>query len=186
MANILAVYGTSHGHTAKVVGRIAHTLIAHGHRVTVRRGNELRGLRLDTFDAYLVAGSVLYGKHQSYLRDFVGENIGRLNACPSAFLSVCGALIGTWPQGPAEAEKYVAEFLNATGWQPRLKLSVAGDLPYTKYGPINRLVMRLISKRTGRPTDTSRDWEFTDWDAVRRFGEELAGLVAAKAPVLST
>jgi menaquinone-dependent protoporphyrinogen oxidase len=188
MADILAVYGTSHGQTAKVVERIARGLIAHGHHVTIRRGNELTGRSLDEFDAFLVAGSVLYGKHQPYLRNFVRQNVERLNLYPSAFVSVCGALIGSWPQGPVEAEKYVAAFLKQTGWRPRLTTSLAGGLPYTKYGPFNRLAMRLISKYTGRPTDTSRDWEFTDWNAVEKFAEELAKLVeesGATAPAPS-
>jgi menaquinone-dependent protoporphyrinogen oxidase len=177
MAKILAVYGTSHGQTAKVIERMARSLIAHGHRITIRRGNEFAGHSLEEFDAFLVAGSVHYGKHQAYLRDFVRKNAERLNANPSAFVSVSGSLIGTRPQGPAEAERYVTEFLRQTGWRPPLTMSVAGGLPYTKYGPIHRLVMRLISRFTGRPTDTSRDWEFTDWNAVARFAEELARLV---------
>lgn len=186
MANFLAVYGTSHGHTAKVVGRIAHVLTGHGHQVTVRRANELGGLSLDRFDGFLVAGSVIYGKHQSYLRDFVRENVRRFNAFPSAFVSVCGALMGTWAQGPAEAAKYTGAFLNATGWQPRLRLSIAGNLPYTKYGLMTRLLMRVVSKRTDRPTDTSRDWEFTDWNAVDLFAQELAGLIVKEEARVET
>jgi menaquinone-dependent protoporphyrinogen IX oxidase len=38
--------------------------------------------------------------------------------------------------------------------------------------------MQLISARTGRPTDTSRDWDFTDWDQVDRLGMELADRLA--------
>jgi menaquinone-dependent protoporphyrinogen oxidase len=39
--------------------------------------------------------------------------------------------------------------------------------------------MKYISRRTGRPTDTSRDWEFTDWDAVTRMAREFAEAVEA-------
>lgn len=34
----------------------------------------------------------------------------------------------------------------------------------------------------GHPTDTSRDYDFTDWDAVERFGRECARLVPVAAP----
>jgi menaquinone-dependent protoporphyrinogen oxidase len=181
MANILVVFGTSYGQTGKIVQRIAHSLTARGHRVTLWKGDELPvGYSLDGFDGFLIAGSVLYGKHQRYLGDFVRRHLARLSASPSAFVSVCGAIMGSWPPGPEAARKYVAKFLAETGWTPRLTRSFAGELSYTRYGVFIRWVMRYISRRTGRPTDTSRDWEFTDWDAVDQFAAELAGTMGEK------
>lgn len=178
MANVLVVYGSSFGHTARVVERIARGLIARGHPVTVWQGDEIpAGRSLDDFDAFVIAGSVQFGQHQPYLRQFVREHAGRLNLFPSAFISVCGALAGTWSQGKKEAEKYVAAFLADGGWRPRQAISVAGALPYTHYGLLTRMMMKAISAWTGRPTDTSRDWEFTDWDAVDRFTAEFAELL---------
>jgi menaquinone-dependent protoporphyrinogen oxidase len=29
--------------------------------------------------------------------------------------------------------------------------------------------MKMISKREGRTTDVSRDYEYTDWNAVKKF-----------------
>jgi menaquinone-dependent protoporphyrinogen oxidase len=179
MSSILVVYGTSYGHTRQVVDRLALGLTTHGHDVTIWKGDALPvPPALGGFDGFLIAGSVLYGKHQRYLRDFARQNAARLNASPSAFVSVCGALAGTWARGQEEARKYVAKFLEQTGWRPRITTSVAGALPYTKYGLVTRWMMRLISKATGRPTDTSRDWELTDWEAVDRFGAELARIFA--------
>ena len=37
--------------------------------------------------------------------------------------------------------------------------------------------MRLMMRRGGHPTDTSQDYDYTDWDAVERFGREFAALV---------
>jgi menaquinone-dependent protoporphyrinogen oxidase len=182
MADILVVYGTSYGQTAKIVRRIADRLTTEGHRVSICRGDALPSEQtLDDFDAVLVAGSVLYGKHQPYVRDFVRRNVRRLNAAPSAFLSVCGALAGSWSKGQLEARKYIERFLAETGWQPQVAKSFAGGLPYTRYRFFTRWMMRLISRQTGRPTDTSRDWEFTDWDAVDRFALQFSGLVRGPA-----
>jgi menaquinone-dependent protoporphyrinogen IX oxidase len=36
----------------------------------------------------------------------------------------------------------------------------------------------LISRRSGGPTDTSQEYEFTDWQAVDRFSEDLARALA--------
>jgi menaquinone-dependent protoporphyrinogen oxidase len=41
--------------------------------------------------------------------------------------------------------------------------------------------MRYIAWREGGPTDTSRDYEFTDWNAVRQFALEVASDVAREA-----
>jgi len=38
--------------------------------------------------------------------------------------------------------------------------------------------MRMISRQEGGPTDTSREFEFTDWDHVDRFAAELADALA--------
>jgi hypothetical protein len=47
----------------------------------------------------------------------------------------------------------------------------AGRLAYTQYGPIKRLILRLIAQREGGSTDTRRDHELTDWTDVARFAE---------------
>ena len=43
-------------------------------------------------------------------------------------------------------------------------------MPRTRsHGFIKRVVMRFIAWREGAPTDARRDYEFTDWKAVRQF-----------------
>jgi hypothetical protein len=37
-----------------------------------------------------------------------------------------------------------------------------------------RWFLKLISHRKGLPTDTSRDWDFTEWAEVERFAGALA------------
>jgi menaquinone-dependent protoporphyrinogen oxidase len=182
MANVLIVYGTSYGQTAKIVERIADRLKAAGHCPTLWRGDSIpKGTAVTGFEAFLVAGSVLYGRHQRYLRDFVRQNRSVLNTRPSAFVSVSGALIGPWGPGQNEARKYLAQFLEETCWMPRLSRSFPGGLPYTRYHLITRLVMKWISRRTGRPTDTTRDWDFTDWDAVDRFAMDFENVFGGRS-----
>ena len=38
--------------------------------------------------------------------------------------------------------------------------------------------MRLMMRRGGHPTDISRNFDYTDWAAVERFGRDLSALVA--------
>jgi menaquinone-dependent protoporphyrinogen oxidase len=180
MKRILIVYGTSYGQTARIVRTITEVLEDMRFTVTCRRGDELRGdTPLDGFDAVLIAGSVLFGRHQRYIEEFARQHATKLAAMPSAFLSVCGALGGSWADGEKEAARYREDFARRTGWRPARSWSVAGRVAYTEYHFLLRLVMQFISWRTGRPTDTSRDYEFTDWSHVERiarlFGESLGG-----------
>jgi menaquinone-dependent protoporphyrinogen oxidase len=60
---------------------------------------------------------------------------------------------------------------------------VAGALPYTRYNFLIRFMMRRIVKTEGGDTDTSRDYEYTDWAAVDRFAAEFVDEVTASRPI---
>jgi menaquinone-dependent protoporphyrinogen oxidase len=117
---------------------------------------------------------VLRGRHQKYIRDFVRRYAALLNNGPSAFVSVCGAAGGDPPQ----AQAYINALLRETGWRPSVTRSFTGAVAYTQYGWLVRWVLKLISRRKGLPTDTSRDWDFTEWDEVDRFAGELVATLA--------
>jgi menaquinone-dependent protoporphyrinogen oxidase len=55
-------------------------------------------------------------------------------------------------------------------------LPVAGALAYSKYSFFVKLVMKTIAWKAGGPTDTSRDYEFTDWATLDRFVLERASV----------
>jgi menaquinone-dependent protoporphyrinogen oxidase len=75
----------------------------------------------------------------------------------------------------AEDVKRVADtFCRQTGLRPSRVWPVAGALVYSEYGFVTRLVMRMIAKHTHHgATDSSRDYEYTDWQALDRFVAEL-------------
>ena len=58
-----------------------------------------------------------------------------------------------------------------------MTIQIAGALKYTEYDFFKRLIMKMISKREGRSTDTSRDYEYTDWNAVTKFVTDFADKV---------
>ena len=180
MQRILIVYATTRGWTGRIVDRMATELRAMGLYPSVYQAEEVDGLKLDAFDGVLLAGSVHFGRHQRVLEEFARTHAADLTLRPSAFLSVCGAMAGTWPGRYAEAEKYREDFARRTGWRPEMSWSVAGRVAYTKYPFPLRLVMQFISWRTGRPTDTSRDWEFTDWLEVERLARAFGWAVREK------
>jgi menaquinone-dependent protoporphyrinogen oxidase len=106
----------------------------------------------------------------------------RLNVAPSAFVSVSGAAAGS----PDQARECVEEFFRQTGWHPAIWATFAGAMAYTQYGPVLRWIMKLISRRQGGPTDTSRDHEMTDWAAVDQFAERLAQGLVVSSPAAAS
>jgi len=178
MALILIAYASRHGHTAKVAERLADDWRCAQHEVLL--ANVAHG-RMDPLvaaaSAIVVAAPVHYSRHPRRIENFVRRHLGGLHAAPSALVSVCGALAGQWAEGPAEARRYVDALLELTRWRPRMVLSVAGALPYREYGFMTRWFMRRVSAWTGRPTDTSRNYEFTNWSDVDRFAVEFQSLL---------
>ena len=183
MGKILVVYGSTYGQTERVARRMAGILKDAGHAVETHRGDELPdALPLGDYDGFLVAASVLMGHHQKYIRDWVRRYAALLNAAPSAFVSLCGAGRGDRRQ----AQAYIDALLHETGWCPDVAQSFTGAVAYTRYGWWYRWYLKRISRRKGLPTDTSRDWDFTEWSEVERFAEKLAVMFApasAKHPV---
>ena len=71
----------------------------------------------------------------------------------------------------------------AVGPDPDVVGLFAGALVYTQYGWLKRHVMRAIVKREGGDLDMSRDYEYTDWEAVERFAHDIGQIVeAARQP----
>ena len=178
MSKVLIVYGTAYGQTERIAQEIARVLRESDHEVSLVRGDRLpAGMSLDGYQGVVVAASVLFGRHQRYIERFVRERGARLTTLPSAFVSVCGAMANPAPEGERVARGYRERLLSATGWHPTIERSFAGGVPYTRYRPWVRWMIKMINRRTGGPTDTSRDYDFTDWPAVAQFAQQFAGLL---------
>lgn len=178
--NILAVFGSNHGQTEAVVRRVAAALEGRGHAVRVLKGDAIPpDARVEAFDAVVVGASIVVGRHQAYIVRFVQRHLDALRDRPGAFISINGANPESMPGWRAEADRYVAQFLQRTGWTPRWTAAFSGALRYPRYGWVTRWVMRAISRSQGGPTDTSREYEFTDWGAVDRFAQAVADGLAA-------
>jgi menaquinone-dependent protoporphyrinogen oxidase len=174
MARVGVLYGTTEGHTAKVAQHIGDAARRLGHEVEVRPAAELPdGFTLDGYDHVFVGGSVHEGKHQRSVRKLITKHRQALEAKGAAFFSVSLAA-ATWdPHGRAESARYIDDMTAETGWRPAHAKSIAGALLYTEYNFLKRLLMRTIVKVQGGPSDTSKDYEYTDWEAVTLFVEQV-------------
>jgi len=171
MSRILLLYASVEGQTALIAERMAHTLREQGHGVDLVRA----GARADfaAYDGVIIGASIHYGHHPAGLRALVRRQREVIAARPNAFFSVSLSAGGPRPK-PAAAQRYIDKFLRKTGWQPRLVASFAGAVKYSVYGPIKKRVMIVFVGLGGGETDTSRDYEYTDWAAVQRFARDYA------------
>ena len=168
MKRILILYGTTDGHTAKIAEALAETLRSTGAMVRVidaSRGHP----HPDGYDGVIVAASVRGGKYRKAVERWVRSHAGALNAKPAAFVSVSLGVLQQSPSVDTALHAIVNSCLAATGWQPTVTKHVAGALLYTHYNWLIRRVMRRIARDAGGDTDTSRDYEYTDWNDLRAF-----------------
>ncbi|KAB1193806.1 protoporphyrinogen oxidase [Haloferax sp. MBLA0076] len=178
MASFLVVYGSSEGQTAKISERIVDVLADRGHEATaVSAGSVPTDVDPDAFDAILVGSSIHMGKHAKPVYTFVRENRAALEDRPNAFFQVSISSANPDDEAQAHAATYVDEFIEGSGWHPDRIALFGGALRYSKYGFLTRIVMKRIARDATGDTDTSRDYEYTDWDEVEAFAADVASLV---------
>ena len=170
---VLIVYGTTEGHTRKIARFMEDVLQDAGHKASIADATEEPPNPKD-YDAIIIGGSIHIHKYQSAVTHYIAKHVAVLNKMPGAFISVCLAVASGIDEEHREAEKITNDFLTQTGWKPLLTAQVAGALKYTQYDYFKRLIMKMIAKREGRATDTSQDYEYTNWDAVKKFVLEFA------------
>jgi menaquinone-dependent protoporphyrinogen oxidase len=170
----LLVYETQHGQTAKIAQHVRDSLARAGHAVELIEARDIPGLfDLLRFDFVVVAAPIHSGGYPRSVVRFVRQNHEFLSQVPSAFLSVGLAVLSRTADGRTQTLVVVEKFLKQTGWRPARVELVAGALPYSKYNFLVRLVMRRISASEGGDTDTSHDYEYTDWAALDRLARDL-------------
>jgi menaquinone-dependent protoporphyrinogen oxidase len=183
MSNVLIVYATREGQTEKIAKCIAATVIAEGHAAELFDLEHSKERRTpEQFDV-VVIGAPLHGGYPRSIVRFAREHRTFLNGARSAFFSVGLAVASRTSDGRAQTLRLVEKLTESTGWRPRRVELFAGALLYTKYNFLLRYIMRQITKKEGGDTDTSRDYEYTDWVAVDRFARDLVRGDAAGATV---
>jgi menaquinone-dependent protoporphyrinogen oxidase len=174
LANVLILYATTEGQTARIAERIAERVRLTGHRVDCREARPGQPLPdLAAFDALIVGASVHYGHHPAHLRRALRRERDALRAKPGAFFSVSLSADGPGANRAA-AGRYVERFLSGARWRPGQVATFGGALRYSKYGRFKRELVRLFVRVAGGDLDASRDYEYTDWEAVARFADAFA------------
>jgi len=181
---MLVIYGTTEGQTAKIAGALAATLRKCGVSVDLAEAGPAWDPDPKDYAAVIVAASVHAGGYQRPLRRWVRNHAQALRGRPTAFVSVCLAIVKPTPEVMRDLAAIMGRFFEATGWTPQETKPVAGALPYSKYGWLKRRLMRRIVAKAHGDTDMTRDYEYTDWDDLGTFAQRFveAHVLPAREP----
>lgn len=185
MKPALVLYATRHGHAARVAEHVADRLRQAGQPTEVLDVRKIASLDLASHSEVILVASVHSGKHEPEMVAFAKRHRQALDGLPTAFVSISlteatAEAVASSAEKRAEARKQVDDVMDAffeeTGWHPQRAKAIAGALPYSKYNFVLRFVIKQIAKKSVGDTDTSHDYEYTDWPELDRFiGKMHAG-----------
>ncbi|MCY4045488.1 MAG: menaquinone-dependent protoporphyrinogen IX dehydrogenase [Cellvibrionales bacterium] len=167
----LLIYASVNGQTKKIADRIAATILQQGHHLEMVSIADAPA-SLDSFDYVILGSRIRFGSHDKAITDFVKKHNAWLDQHLSAFFSVSLVARKTEKSLP-ETNRYCQKFLAKTHWQPTQTAVFAGKLDYSLYNFWQKRIICLIMWMTNGPTDYSTKQEFTNWDAVDKFSNQL-------------
>lgn len=177
---ILVAYHSAEGQTARTAERIASVLRAGGATVVATEVTDAPSPA--GFDGVIAGDSIHAGRHSRQLTRWIAAHLDELETMPVALFQVSLTSASDDDQHAAEAHRLLHLLLDSTGLSPDMVGLFAGALAYTRYGWFKRRLMRNITAKEGGDTDTSKDHEYTDWDAVEHFATDALALITATAP----
>ncbi len=179
MSRILIVYASRDGHTRKICQRMEERLTDSGIQVQLADIGEVQALNPSGFDAVAVGGSVVYGKHDPRLSQFIEAHAEHFAKTPLAFFSV-NLIARKAAKQTIEGNVYVRKLLDALKVEPDHVEIIAGNLDYPSYGFFDRIMIQLTMKFTDGPTDRNTVIDYTDYAQVDRFADRLGQMAAGQ------
>lgn len=176
MKHMAIIIASVHGQTRKIAGFLHRQLQNYDvtAEVFATEDGRLRPVPLANFDAIIIGAPVYTGKFPAAIEHWTRDNLQAIQAKPCAFFLVSLNAADKRPEARMADDRLLHQFMERTGIKPDFIASFAGALHYSRYNFLIRWIMKRISASAGGPTDTSRDYELTDWNQVSAFAEALA------------
>ena len=168
MKKILLTYSTVDGHTKTICEKI----LSYSKTSQVDILPIDRSINIKDYDTVVIGASIRYGKYREEIFEFIKENEELLNSKDNAFFSV-NVVARKENKNKPETNPYLIKFLNNISWQPKIVDVFAGKIDYPNYKFLDKYAIKFIMWITKGPTDTSKVYEFTDWNRVKSFAEKL-------------
>ena len=168
MKKILLTYSTVDGHTKTICEKI----LSYSETSQVDILPIDSSINIKDYDTVVIGASIRYGKYREEIFEFIKKNEELLNSKDNAFFSV-NVVARKENKNKPETNPYLIKFLNKISWQPKILDVFAGKIDYPKYKFLDKYAIKFIMWITKGPTDTSKVYEFTDWNRVKSFAEKL-------------
>ena len=177
MASTLLLYSSVYGLSRQICERLQALLQEQGKDARVAAIGD-SGVDPAAFDAIVIGASIKHGKHNPEVLSFIRRHRALLEAKPSALFSV--NLVARKPgKNTPQTNPYLRRLVAQSPWKPRLQGVFAGELDYSRYGPVDKHMMRFVMWVNKGPTDFNTKVQFTNWQEVERFADQVAQLTSA-------
>lgn len=182
MARILIVYESKYGQTEKIARFIFDRMVKQGHSLNLLNLSDKDFVSPASYDGIVVGSGLYMRRYPKSLQKWVRTNALTLNRKPTAFFTVCLAVLQNDLKVQRDLRLIANNFFKQTAWYPKRREIFGGALSYLKYGWLTKQLMSYIGRASGRDTDTSRNYEYTNWQDVGQFSDEFSNSLQA-APV---
>ena len=181
MGKVLLLFASREGQTEKVATRLARHLEKSGlavHLVNAADEAAVSSIDLNAYDLLVFGASLHVGALERELAQYVNDNAHVIEKQARSFFLV------SLSAATRDSAQRAASLIDA-----RQKLNgqitvafddtemIAGALRYSKYPLPLKWLMRRIAAKAGEQTETFRDYEYTDWDQVKRYAARLETLL---------
>lgn len=170
----LFLYTSNEGQTQKIVDFIENQLETQIEITAFQLTKENENALLWTdFSFVLIASSIRYGSYPAFLRKWIEQHRAFLDKTSTAFVGV-NLVARKENRNTPETNGYTKKFLTTLNWQPNFCAVFAGALQYPKYNVLDKAMIRFIMWLGKGETDVTKAFvEYTDWDKVAIFAQEL-------------
>ncbi|MFD1292881.1 menaquinone-dependent protoporphyrinogen IX dehydrogenase [Lutibacter holmesii] len=175
MSNKTALlYSTVDGHTLKICQEILAVFKKNNLQIDLFSIDNFNK-NIQDYNKFIIGSSIRYGLHNKQIIAFINTHKKELDHIKTAFFSV--NLVARKPEkNTPETNPYVVKFFKNIDWKPTVKTVFAGMLDYKKYPFFDRLMIQFIMWITKGPTNKNTKIEYTNWNKVTAFAEQVCQL----------
>lgn len=179
VSRVLLLYSSVYGLSRQICERIQASLRQRGLPAEVAALTDA-GVDPAAYDAIVIGASIKHGKHHPSVLEYIRRHQALLESRPSALFSV--NLVARKPaRNTPQTNPYLRRLVAQSPWKPALLGVFAGELDYSRYGAVDKYMMRLVMWLNHGPTDLATRVQFTDWQQVERFAGQVAQLCDGRA-----
>jgi menaquinone-dependent protoporphyrinogen oxidase len=171
---IAIVFSSATGQTKKIARYLEEKIQQSGFSTVLIDADLEPQVSLPSSIDGIIYGTPVYrSRYRPTLLAWSQRHVRELEHVPSAFFTVSLNAADRREQARPDDEALLRDFFRQTRHVPAFAASFAGALKYREYSWFIRWIMRTKSKRAGGDTDTSRDYEYTNWEQVDAFANDF-------------